>query len=61
MEKDRTRVDEVIHEWMVEDAFGKNGLFLGSDKDKAIVWQKAASRLEKIARQLEGELLENRG
>jgi hypothetical protein len=50
------RVEAVLHEWLSEDAHGKTGLFLGNDEDKAKVWQKAASKLERLARQLEGEL-----
>ena len=50
------RVEAVIEEWLINDS---KGLTFGTEKQKAECWQKAASRLERIARQLEMELSAN--
>lgn len=50
------RVEDELRKWLLNDAYG---LVWGSDQEKANAWQKAASRLEKLARQLlEDELSE---
>jgi|18_taG_2_1085343.scaffolds.fasta_scaffold291982_1 hypothetical protein len=50
------RVSKVLSDWMINDA---KGLTFGTDAEKAECWQKAASRLEKLARRLESELNAN--
>jgi hypothetical protein len=47
------RVEKVLRDWMINDA---KGLTFGTDAEKADCWQKATSRLEKLARILESEL-----
>ena len=47
------RVEAELKEWMRQDG---RGLCFGTDEEKAACWQKGASRLERLARQLEAEL-----
>ncbi len=49
------RVESELRAWLMES----KGLTFGTDKEKADLWQKAASRMEKLARTLEDELAEN--